>query len=373
MNYRLLLLTLLLGSLAAGAQEPAAAPDTLAAVITGVQKQMAPDLRLAVFRAAAEMRGDTVVVRGESTVLAAADSLAAALGRAVRGPVRCEVEKLPHHSLGDKIYGVIAISTASLYRGPHYDREIVNQALLGDEVTILRKGGVFTHIQLSDGYVGYTDGTVVAMNRQELEQWQQHPRVVFLPKWGEIRAAKSESSLPVSDLVAGVTLAVAKREGKWLRIVLPDGREGYVRQRDVMEESRFLHQGKPRPEQLVATACRFLGTPYFWGGFSAKGLDCSGFTKTVYKLHGITLPRDANMQVKAGREVVYDSTYAALQPGDLLFFGRSIDHITHVGMYISDYRFIHAADWVLIASFNPRDAGFAPRRLRDLRAVRRLL
>jgi gamma-D-glutamyl-L-lysine dipeptidyl-peptidase len=373
LNFRYLISLLLLGSLTVMAQEPVAPPDEVTAIIKAVGQSAAPDRRLAVFAITAEMRGDTVVVRGETTVTAACDSLRAAFMRAGISPLRCQVEMLPHASLGDRTCGVINVSTASLYSGPHYDREIVNQGLLGEPVTILRDLGLFTHVQLSDGYVGYISGSITAMTPEELAAWQQRPMVIYMKHWGEVHSEKKESSYPVADIVLGASVALVKKEGKWLRVATPDGREGYLHRDDVMEEVQFKNQKKPTPEELVHTARQFTGYPYLWGGFSSKGLDCSGFTKTVYKMHGITLPRDANMQVNAGKAVTLDSTYAALQPGDLLFFGRSARHITHVGMYIGGYRFIHASDWVLINSLNPKDPDFNAHRVRDLQAVRRIL
>lgn len=67
---------------------------------------------------------------------------------------------------------------------------------------------------------------------------------------------------------------------------------------------------------LVQTARRFIGTPYRWGGESARsGFDCSGLTMTVYRLNGLELPRNSRSQFRAGRPV----TRGALQRGDLVF------------------------------------------------------
>jgi cell wall-associated NlpC family hydrolase len=88
----------------------------------------------------------------------------------------------------------------------------------------------------------------------------------------------------------------------------------------------------------VATARRFLGVPYLWGGMSALGLDCSGLVSQVYGAHGVTLPRDARHAVRRPGAAPVDK--AQLRPGDLVFFGKS--KITHVGMYVGDGRFINA-------------------------------
>ena len=81
---------------------------------------------------------------------------------------------------------------------------------------------------------------------------------------------------------------------------------------------------------LVATARRFSGVPYLWGGMSVQGVDCSGLTSRVYAANGIDLPRDADMQFDDPRAQPVER--ADLRPGDLVFFGQK--KITHVGMYV---------------------------------------
>ncbi len=95
-----------------------------------------------------------------------------------------------------------------------------------------------------------------------------------------------------------------------------------------------------REEELVRTARRFIGSPYRWGGTSARsGFDCSGLTMTVYRLNGLELPRSAGAQFRAGAPV----SRSAVRPGDLVFFatGRS-GRVSHVGVYTGGGKFIHA-------------------------------
>jgi len=95
-------------------------------------------------------------------------------------------------------------------------------------------------------------------------------------------------------------------------------------------------------ENLLLNAKKHLGGKYVWGGTQPKGFDCSGYTQYLYKKEGVSIPRTAYEQSKVGKEVSrYD-----LKKGDLLFFltdkSRGIP-VTHVGMYIGDGKFIHAA------------------------------
>jgi cell wall-associated NlpC family hydrolase len=110
------------------------------------------------------------------------------------------------------------------------------------------------------------------------------------------------------------------------------------------------------PEAILATAKSMLGFPYIWAGMSPKGMDCSGYVRTVLFMHDIIIPRDAGPQSKVG-ETIEDRD--ALQPGDLVFFGSRRDNgrprVSHVGFYLGDGKFIHSLGYVKIGSFNPRD------------------
>ena len=94
-------------------------------------------------------------------------------------------------------------------------------------------------------------------------------------------------------------------------------------------------------ESIVATARRFLGSPYRYGKSSQQdGFDCSGLTMTVYRLHGLELPRNSADQFNSGTPVGRNE----LQAGDLVFFatGRT-QRVSHVGIYSGQGQFIHAA------------------------------
>ena len=95
-------------------------------------------------------------------------------------------------------------------------------------------------------------------------------------------------------------------------------------------------------QKLLEDAKYFKGGRYVWGGTTPEGFDCSGYVQYLYKKHNINLPRTAWEQSKKGEFVNIEN----LQKGDLLFFltdkKRGIP-ITHVGIYIGNGKFIHAA------------------------------
>jgi cell wall-associated NlpC family hydrolase len=90
---------------------------------------------------------------------------------------------------------------------------------------------------------------------------------------------------------------------------------------------------------IVNAALKYLGIPYRWGGYSMNGLDCSGFVKTVFAAHGISLPRVARDQAYVGAAV----SGRDIKPGDRLYFSCKGRYIDHTGIYIGNGYFIHSS------------------------------
>lgn len=99
--------------------------------------------------------------------------------------------------------------------------------------------------------------------------------------------------------------------------------------------------GTSAGEKIADYAKKFLGVRYVYGGESPKGFDCSGFTQYVYNKFGIALNRTASTQTSQGTVV----SKSNLKLGDLVFFDTNGGHnnVTHVGIYIGNNKFIHAA------------------------------
>ena len=90
---------------------------------------------------------------------------------------------------------------------------------------------------------------------------------------------------------------------------------------------------------IIATAKKYIGVPYLWGGTTPSGFDCSGYVQYVFKTHGISLPRVSRDQYTAG----YAVSRSNLKPGDLVFFNTSGSGVSHLGIYLGDNQFIHAS------------------------------
>lgn len=93
-------------------------------------------------------------------------------------------------------------------------------------------------------------------------------------------------------------------------------------------------------KKLIMGIAEWLGTPYVYGGCTKEGTDCSGFVKTLYKeIYHVDLNRSAADLFKNVSEVRKKN----LKAGDLVFFKINNKKISHVGIYISNNKFVHAA------------------------------
>lgn len=121
-----------------------------------------------------------------------------------------------------------------------------------------------------------------------------------------------------------------------------------------------ISAGAPAPGAQVADfAEQYVGSRYAWGGASPAGFDCTGFVMWVYGQFGVALPHNEAGQLSSGNRVATED----LQPGDVLVFANTYRAgLSHVGIYVGDGQFVHAADerhGVLVS--NLWDGYWAPR------------
>ena len=118
---------------------------------------------------------------------------------------------------------------------------------------------------------------------------------------------------------------------------------------EVNFETTAPTRGRDLSESIVNCAKEFLNVPYLWGGKSFFGIDCSGFTQIIYKIHGIKIPRDTYQQAEIGDALTF---IEEAKPGDLAFFENKEGRIHHVGIILADQKIIHAHGKVRIDSLD---------------------
>jgi SH3-like domain-containing protein len=284
---------------------------------------------------------------------------------------------LPDEEVGVCRYALANVSAADLRTEPNYEAEMSTQLLLGAPMQVLQTRGGWLRVKTPEGYVAWIqEGTIVRMTRESLAAWNRARKIIMVDDYGWAYEEADERGARVSDVVFGNVLKWEGESVRFYRVSFPDGRSAWV----LKSQGRLLEEWKSSIRltgaSIAREAIRLRGIPYSWGGTSVKALDCSGFTKTVYLKHGILLRRDASQQAQTGIPIDIAAGYGALLPGDLLFFGKKADgplpeRVRHVGLYLGNGEFIHAAGFVRISSLDPNRAHYDQRNAPEwIRAVR---
>lgn len=363
---------------ALGAQEEAV-PDEVKAIGRTLKARYAPDRRVALFDVECSLTGEKkLLLRGVTTSAEAKAELLSTLE--ARGYEAVDSLRLlpDEEGLEGKTYGIINLSVASLRVEPDYSSEMTTQALLGMPVRVLERDGWY-RIQTPDDYIAWVHRvSVLPVTRKELTAWNRAEKVVVTSHYAFVYSQPDRRSQTVSDVVAGNRLKLEGTEGDFYRVSYPDGRRGYVEKSVALPEHEWRKNLKQDAASIIRTAHTLMGVPYLWAGTSSKGVDCSGFVRTVLFMHDIIIPRDASQQAYVGQHIDIAPDFSNLRPGDLVFFGRKAtaerkERVVHVGIYIGGRRFIHSQGDVRISSFDPQDERFDAFNLERLLFATRVL
>ncbi len=329
----------------------------LAEEIHAVQYQYAPDKRTAIMDVTVkDTLNPILTIIGETNIPEAKSKIIRIL-KANDLQFIDSVRVLPGTNVGEKVWGLATLSVCNLRAQPDNAAELVSQALLGTPVKVLDFKDGWYRIQTPDMYIGWMEGNGLArFAPDEMDRWKNSERYFFNQISGNVFASPGKKAATISDLVLGDLLEVTDQKNGFLKVQFPDGRTGFVRKSECLSWQEFVFR-KPDAQPVLDVAKRLLGVPYLWGGTSCKAIDCSGFAKTAYFSQGIILARDASQQARYGDHPEFKNIHN-LEPGDLLFFGRDEKHVTHVGLYLGDGKYIHASGLVRISSVDPNDPAY---------------
>lgn len=326
--------------------------------IEETQTAFAPDKRVAVF----DIRWEKDSLIGETNLPEAHQELIQSLN-AYNIHFVDQVNLLPDASLGNQNKALVTISVANIRSQPKHSAELATQALMGTPLNVLKQEGSWYLVQTPDRYISWVDAAGIQLiDQNTLDTWLEKPKLVCTEMISYVYEDQLFENL-VSDLTAGNVVELLTESDGDYQVRLPDGRSGFVSKTDAIPYEIWKNTRITNDDNLIRTAMNMMGTPYLWGGTSPKGVDCSGFTKTIYFLNGTVIPRDASQQVLEGQEVDTDKNWENLEIGDLLFFGvpateESKERVVHVGMWIGNNSFIHSRGRVRISSFDPADENY---------------
>jgi cell wall-associated NlpC family hydrolase len=241
--------------------------------------------------------------------------------------------------------GVVTVAVENMYSAADESVDVVSQATLGQVVEVIETSGTFLRVRTPDRYEGWLPRAAVARYPDPATpRYARSGRIVevtslmaYVYREADVTSVRPRTRAP---LATRLEVAGDGPSDRWLVVRLPSGGTAYVQRGDVTPVDPTTARRRGSPEEVLSTARRFLGVPYLWGGMTAHGIDCSGLVSRVYHANGVVLPRDAGQQFESADAVPVERE--ALQPGDLVFFGRDAKDITHVGLYLGDRRFINA-------------------------------
>jgi cell wall-associated NlpC family hydrolase len=349
-------------------------PESFKVELDNIKSSWAPDKRTSVFNIEYEYKEGHWSIQGETTV-ADAQKAATELVRKTftEDEVNLDIKLLPPEEFGDTTHALVNVSVGNLRSNPRHRAEMVDQVLMGMVVKLIKAKSYWYLVQTPTDYLGWiTRGSIQRLSDEDLRSWETSDRYTFRTNYGLIFSEPSEKSQSISDLVLGSVFIQKSGRGSWMEIELPDGRTGFIKSKNATSYQAADNSILPDRNRVVEWAKTMMGIPYIWGGHSTKAFDCSGFTSTVFRTEGYQLPRDASMQVHLGEEVIPDSSYTNILPGDLIFFGSS-KRITHVGICLGGSYFIHASGDVHVNSLDEDEELFSAYRKNQFRHIKRIL
>ena len=277
--------------------------------------------------------------------------------------------------------GICARPITQLWNKPEA-LEAADELLCGWIYEVLEEKDGFLRVRTHYGYESWMD----AKEYLSIPEQYKDRKGLYMGSthMADVLAEPRVQGRRLSTLFAGSLVRISEKsrtEDDWIRVVLPDGREGWMRthflmpRRDgdgflengrlpgISEAAASVQMGRKENEEalrqeIADRALSFLGTQYRWGGKTAMGIDCSGLAFMSYLMSGILIYRDARiMPGFPVREIPMGNPAETARVGDLLFFPG------HVAVSLGDGRFVHATAYpgcgcVTVNSLNEKDPDF---------------
>ena len=213
----------------------------------------------------------------------------------------------------------IIAPVAAVHREPGETAMQITQALFGEKVTVFEIENGWARCQLeNDGYVGFITATALGESITSPTHRVSTASTHMFPK-------PDMKSQPAVSLPMNADVEVISGDGKFAG--LSNGKFIFA--------NHLVPLASVEPD-YVAVAEKFIGTPYYWGGKSILGLDCSGLVQTSLRACGISALRDTDMQEKQLGKNLLINDLDGLRRGDLIFWKG------HVGIMVDDKILLHA-------------------------------
>lgn len=207
----------------------------------------------------------------------------------------------------------------SVRKGPRFDAMQLTQALLGETVKLFQEEEGWAFVQLlRDGYVGYVSLDALSAVMAEPTHRVAVPATFMYPE----ASLKTQPAVP---LTLNAQVRVTEESGGYSR--LSNGRFAFA---------AHLKPIQSKEPDFVAIAEMFRHAPYYWGGKSVLGLDCSGLVQLALEACGVATLRDSDMQEATLGQRLMVNDLDSLKRGDLVFWRG------HVGVMTDARTLLHA-------------------------------
>jgi gamma-D-glutamyl-L-lysine dipeptidyl-peptidase len=218
-----------------------------------------------------------------------------------------------------------------LRSGPTHKSEMLSQILFGEKYTVTDISGNWMKIEtLFDSYKGWID---IHHLQQEVDNGDSDSHVLNR----SLLCYRNDKTKMI--LEAGCEIY----NPDFIKGRFTAGNNTYITSHEF--NSNYISAN----ESVADTAMKFINSPYIWGGRVPSGIDCSGLTQLIYKIHGVAIARDSWKQSEEGKPVDFINE---ARPGDLVFFDNDRGKISHVGMILSQGLVIHSSGRVRIDSID---------------------
>jgi len=242
-------------------------------------------------------------------------------------------------------HAVVCLAALDVRRSPDHRSELGSQLLMGEVVRVLAasRDRLWWRVEnATDGYRGWArNWGLIRATAARAARWKARATARIVRACVEALSVP-RSGVPVSPLFLNSRLIPAGSRAGFRRLELPDGRRAWV-------PGAAVATGRRPGMDLLRRVRSLLGVPYLWGGRTATGFDCSGFTQQVLVEQRLALPRDAwqqyrvSLSLRAGEDA---------RLGDLVFFGPPRGRASHVGLALGGGYFAHSRGQVRISSLD---------------------
>lgn len=227
-----------------------------------------------------------------------------------------------------KKYAVINTTTLKVREKNNTESTVLTLVGQDEKYRVVKEGEVWCKIKIDDETVGF-----VLKEYVEIVEKFDHAETME-----EIMAAMAEDE-EENQQQSSTTSSKSSKSSKKTK---KSTRRSTSSRKSSSSKKTYSKAGSKTGSNVASFALQFKGNPYVYGGTSlTNGTDCSGFTQSVYRNFGYSIPRDSRSQYSSAGRIV---SMNELQPGDLLFYGSSSGRINHVALYIGGGQVVHASN-----------------------------